>query len=541
MAAKRRRKTDALRTSADARALTTPTLSFVHNKEVYPQPIEILAQQEPTELTLAIVKNFCGRCILAFHRPTHKQLLVYVTSGYTWTPVLSAWSPFSSSIAVVSWKPYDGQVCSRSVSARESVHSEHLNESQNVASSLKVLDGKKKEKEEEGHGRLELDIKDPWVPTASAKQPAQTLNSKGGTNDAPPVGLLGGGQRQRAWTGPSLPPYDSSPSLARPSPTTTHNLEGHSPLQSPPSLAKNVQNDALADSLQELQSSFPVGCFDPGHDDCGSGTGFLVTGKGLTGTGKILGHKPIIEVATPTTLFTSPSSASGQEFQTGTSEIQPNMPTLLLPPDYQSNSRPRRLSPAHTSLHLRRASSPSLAALAKGYLDVHTDYLTQSFRSRRASVDSSYGRSSDSLSAVADVVESRNTMDSGPWNAQRRRPDGTSNTYSVAPTVVGNWASRFASSPMTSGGKDKLGWHTRSPSMSLKADIVVFDLLDVSPKETARQLTLMDSEVFRSINRDELASIAWTGAYKYDRTPSIVAATQHFNKVFSLCKSSCVF
>ncbi|KAJ3182279.1 RasGEF [Gaertneriomyces sp. JEL0708] len=402
-----------------------------------------------------------------------------------------------------------------------------------MASSLKVLDGKQKETEEEGHARLELDINEPWVPTTSAKQPAQTLNSKRATNDAPPVVLLDGGQRQRAWTGPSLPPYDSLPSLARPSPTTTHTSEGHSPLQSPPSLATNVQNDALADSLQELQNSFPVGCFDPGHDDCGSGTGFLVTGKGLTGTGKILGHRPIVEVATPTTLLTSPASASGhgQEFQAGASEVQPNIPTLLLPPDHQSDSKPRRLSPAHTTLHLRRASSPSLAALAKGYLDVHTDYITQSFRSRRASVDSSYGRSSDSLSADPDVVESRNTMDSGPWNAQTKRPDSTSTTSSVTATGVGNRASRFASSAMTSGGKDKLGWHTRSPSMSLKADIVVFDLLDVSPKETARQLTLMDSEVFRSINRDELASIAWTGAYKYDRTPSIVAATQHFNKI----------
>ncbi|KAI9089630.1 ras guanine nucleotide exchange factor domain-containing protein [Phlyctochytrium arcticum] len=41
----------------------------------------------------------------------------------------------------------------------------------------------------------------------------------------------------------------------------------------------------------------------------------------------------------------------------------------------------------------------------------------------------------------------------------------------------------------------------------------------------------MDSEFFRAIPREELASVAWTGAEKYNRAPVIVATTQHFNQV----------
>lgn len=57
------------------------------------------------------------------------------------------------------------------------------------------------------------------------------------------------------------------------------------------------------------------------------------------------------------------------------------------------------------------------------------------------------------------------------------------------------------------------------------------DVLDVSAKEIARQLTITDSELFRRVNRDELNSLSWSGPNKRTSAPTITACTESFNKV----------
>jgi len=55
--------------------------------------------------------------------------------------------------------------------------------------------------------------------------------------------------------------------------------------------------------------------------------------------------------------------------------------------------------------------------------------------------------------------------------------------------------------------------------------------LEVDPKIIARQLALIDSELFKKITRSEFASIAWTKPDKQIKTPNIVEMTLHFNQV----------
>ncbi|KAJ3296472.1 RasGEF [Borealophlyctis nickersoniae] len=69
-----------------------------------------------------------------------------------------------------------------------------------------------------------------------------------------------------------------------------------------------------------------------------------------------------------------------------------------------------------------------------------------------------------------------------------------------------------------------------SPSKERLHDASIFNILDVSPKEIARQLALIDSDRFRRIERAELASMAWTGPDKAIKAPNIVSMTQQFNK-----------
>ncbi|KAI8922679.1 hypothetical protein BC831DRAFT_506487 [Entophlyctis helioformis] len=78
---------------------------------------------------------------------------------------------------------------------------------------------------------------------------------------------------------------------------------------------------------------------------------------------------------------------------------------------------------------------------------------------------------------------------------------------------------------------------TKSTSKSQSAfkdveyDPLLFDILDVPPKEVARQLTLLSSEYFRRLVPAELESLAWTKPEKDRLTPAIVQITNHFNQI----------
>ncbi|KAJ3044144.1 hypothetical protein HK097_001581 [Rhizophlyctis rosea] len=70
-----------------------------------------------------------------------------------------------------------------------------------------------------------------------------------------------------------------------------------------------------------------------------------------------------------------------------------------------------------------------------------------------------------------------------------------------------------------------------SPTKNQAFDGGVFNILEVPAKELARQLALTDSELFRSIGRQELASLAWSSPDKNEKTPNIVAVTTQFNRI----------
>ncbi|KAJ3143234.1 RasGEF, partial [Irineochytrium annulatum] len=58
-----------------------------------------------------------------------------------------------------------------------------------------------------------------------------------------------------------------------------------------------------------------------------------------------------------------------------------------------------------------------------------------------------------------------------------------------------------------------------------------FGPLGRSGKEIAQQLCVLDSELFRKIERSELASMEWSGSDKLVKAPNIVHATSFFNQV----------
>ncbi|GFR07526.1 ras-specific guanine nucleotide-releasing factor RalGPS1 [Trichonephila clavipes] len=62
-------------------------------------------------------------------------------------------------------------------------------------------------------------------------------------------------------------------------------------------------------------------------------------------------------------------------------------------------------------------------------------------------------------------------------------------------------------------------------------DAVVFSVLKVAPEDFASQLTLMDFEVFKKIQPEELSSCCWNKKEKMTYAPNVVAFTQRFNHV----------
>ncbi|KAL2915605.1 hypothetical protein HK105_204790 [Polyrhizophydium stewartii] len=86
--------------------------------------------------------------------------------------------------------------------------------------------------------------------------------------------------------------------------------------------------------------------------------------------------------------------------------------------------------------------------------------------------------------------------------------------------------------PMQSSPMSKGFGVSKSPTYKdMDYDPEVFDILDISPKDVAKQLTLLSSELFRNITSQELESLAWTGPEKERLTPAIVHITNHFNQI----------
>ncbi|KAJ3439061.1 guanine nucleotide exchange factor [Anaeramoeba flamelloides] len=72
-----------------------------------------------------------------------------------------------------------------------------------------------------------------------------------------------------------------------------------------------------------------------------------------------------------------------------------------------------------------------------------------------------------------------------------------------------------------------------------KLNVKVFNLLELSPVESARQLTLIEMEYFQNIQLNELLKIAWSKKDKEKRAPNVIKMIQRFNKC-SIWISNCV-
>ena len=83
------------------------------------------------------------------------------------------------------------------------------------------------------------------------------------------------------------------------------------------------------------------------------------------------------------------------------------------------------------------------------------------------------------------------------------------------------------------GDGDEVLPGSKSATLSFKKtyDPELFSFLETDAKTMAAQMALADMELFLKIQRDELASLAWTRADKMEKAPNVVAFTQHFNNV----------
>ncbi|KAK5673345.1 hypothetical protein QVD99_000796 [Batrachochytrium dendrobatidis] len=148
-------------------------------------------------------------------------------------------------------------------------------------------------------------------------------------------------------------------------------------------------------------------------------------------------------------------------------------------------------------------------------------------------------RLTSSLSAIksSELVTAKQNLVSPRWTREIFHPNTSKdNDMNGRKRSIGTdlWQSlesnesRLASQPTPTsksfGHKSPIGKDT-------EYDPNTFDILDVPPKEIARQLTLLSSDYFRNITRAELTSMAWTSSDKEKITPAIVQITNHFNQI----------
>ncbi|KAH6577262.1 hypothetical protein BASA61_003678 [Batrachochytrium salamandrivorans] len=159
-------------------------------------------------------------------------------------------------------------------------------------------------------------------------------------------------------------------------------------------------------------------------------------------------------------------------------------------------------------------------------------------RSRLKSLQSAL-RLSSALSAIApsELLTAKQNLVSPKWTRDLFHPhntkdeDANSRKRSIVNDLQLAWefSEPKVTSPVASIAKG-LG-HKIPPPKEMEYDPEAFDILEVSPKEIARHLTLLSSEFFRSITRAELESLAWTGSDKDKLTPAIVNITNNFNQI----------
>ncbi|KAJ3185669.1 hypothetical protein HDU87_000293 [Geranomyces variabilis] len=419
------------------------------------------------------------------------------------------------------------------------------------------------------------------TPFRAPNSPSSLSSGSPGLGPASPSTTNGtAGRATRVWTGPSLPPFDPHVAPTHPQSYVVWSLNRQAMMAAAPSTGAPVPMSPREQVVDALGSySVDESAFNS-VDDVGSGNvGYIVTGKRLKTGGGGGGSKATSSSAAANAILTAaagPSSSapasgtlsprwtpSSSSSAAATASASSRGGSILargragaagtVPGGSGSPASAIRLATA------RRASSPSVVGkldfdAALDALDFtnsrHHHHLgapsSSAIAPRRASADSSFGRCVDEMPAPTLARQQRAPFnqsssvgnlktgweEGSPVTKRRGNDEGVRASLRNLANISTAKASRIPSSLASTGTliKDKAIKHIKTPSGG-KYEADALDILDIPQKDIARQLTLMDSEVFRGVTREELASIAWTGPEKLTRAPAIVATTQHFNQV----------
>ncbi|KAJ3162038.1 hypothetical protein HDU86_005736 [Geranomyces michiganensis] len=434
-------------------------------------------------------------------------------------------------------------------------------------------------------------VGDLFVP--SFRAPTSPSSSGGGASPAAVSGLLAtaspsgasglsgdtsGGRPRRVWTGVSLPPFEAHVGTTYPQSYVVWSHNNRQAGTTPPAAGMSPR-EQVVDALGSY--SLDENAFNS-VDDVGNGNvGYIVTGKRLQAGGpKAASSSAVAGFASASATASMPpastigslsprwtptsATTAGGISRGGRGNSGAGISARGRGGGGSGGSPVGGGSPASVArlVTARRASSPSLVvnldfnaldALDSRHANRHHHLhlgtpLSPSIAPRRASADSSFARSIDEISPPPILITRQQRApfnqsssvgnlktgweDGSPVSKRRSNDEGVRASLRNLANISTAKASRIPSSLASTGTliKDKAIKHIKTPSGG-KYEAETLDILDIPQKDIARQLTLMDSEVFRSVTREELASIAWTGSEKLTRAPAIVATTQHFNQV----------
>jgi len=86
----------------------------------------------------------------------------------------------------------------------------------------------------------------------------------------------------------------------------------------------------------------------------------------------------------------------------------------------------------------------------------------------------------------------------------------------------------FPASPVEMGTiHEEKKWY----SSNFSYDPVLFKIMDLSPKQIARQMALVDFNYFKKIEKEEYISLSWNGPDKWTKAPNIATFIQRFNNL----------
>ena len=73
-----------------------------------------------------------------------------------------------------------------------------------------------------------------------------------------------------------------------------------------------------------------------------------------------------------------------------------------------------------------------------------------------------------------------------------------------------------------------------NPPEPLQRDFTFYTVMDVIPQEFARQLTLIEFSIFKTIRFEECFGLGWVKKANANKSPNIIKMISQFNKVLSI-------